>query len=206
MRQEDVCLMSKRIDKSGARLKGGGFTKNGKDCPITAPPLAFLGFLGTRRQERAFSRLLAAFSPAAKYAKKQPREARPRRPRALPGPTCCLLALRASKPRSSQGGPPSNKNVATCAYMPHRWMDAASHQKRQWSARADIRSYLRSASSREHARILGFDGLQHAGRERPTNNKRGAGSKAVRGGRCFLRLDGAAEDGPSAHDRGSSGD
>ena len=42
--------------------------------------------------------------------------------------------------------------------------------------------------------------------ERPTNNKRGAGSKAVRGGRCFLRLDGAAEDGPSAHDRGSSGD
>ena len=53
---------------------------------------------------------------------------------------------------------------------------------------------------------MGFDGLQHAGRERPTNNKRGAGSKAVRGGRCFLRLDGAAEDGPSAHDRGSSGD
>ena len=40
-----------------------------------------------------------------------------------------------------------------------------SHQKRQWSARADIRSYLRSACSREHARILGFDGLQHAGRE-----------------------------------------
>ena len=187
-------------------MKEGGFTKNGKDCPITAPPSAIFGFLGTRRQERALLAASRCLSPAAKYAKKQPREARPRRPRALLGPTCCLLALRASKPSSSQGSPPSDKSVATCTYMPHRWMDAASHQKRQWSARADIRSYLRSASSREHARILGFDGLQHAGRERPTNNKRGAGSKAVRGGRCFLRLDGAAEDGPSAHDRGSSGD
>ena len=121
--------------------------------------------------------LLAASRRRPSKPRKQPREARPRRPRALPGPTCCLLALRASKPSSSQGGLPSDKNVATCAYMPHRWMDAASHQKRQWSARADLRSYLRSASSREHARILGFDGLQHAG---PRNDQQTTSAAQVR--------------------------
>ena len=144
---------------------------------------------------------------AAKYAKKQPREARPRRPRALLGPTCCLLALRASKPSSSQGGPPSDKSVATCTYMPHRWMDAASHQKRQWSARAPIYALTCEARVAESMReSWGLMDYSTRAEERPTNNKRGAGSKAVRGGRCFLRLDGAAEDGPSAHDRGSSGD
>ena len=137
---------------------------------MSAPPLP-LSWLSWDASPRA--RLLAA--SCCLVARGQVRqEAAERGPPSTSacatGPTCCLLALRASKPSSSQGSPPSDKSVATCTYMPHRWMDAASHQKRQWSARADIRSYLRSASSREHARILGFDGLQHAGR-RKTNKQ-----------------------------------
>ena len=161
------------------------------------------------RRPWAFLAFLGRFSLLSRRRPSKPRNSRERpalddRVRYLGLLAAYLPCGRVSQVAAKEARPPTR--ALLLAPKCHRRMDAASHQKRQWSARADIRSYLRSASSREHARILGFDGLQHAGRERPTNNKRGAGSKAVRGGRCFLRLDGAAEDGPSAHDRGSSGD
>ena len=47
--------------KGGARLKAGGdFSKNGKDCPITAARLPILGFLGRVAKSAPFSPLLAA--------------------------------------------------------------------------------------------------------------------------------------------------
>ena len=137
------------------------------DCTALDAFLAFLGLVAKSAPSRRFS-LLSRRRPS------KPRNSRERpalddRVRYL-GLLAAYLPCGRVSPSSSQGSPPSDKSVATCTYMPHRWMDAASHQTRQWSARADIRSYLRSASSREHARILGFDGLQHAGR-RKTNKQ-----------------------------------
>ena len=135
-------------------------------------PCPLLGLLGRRRvwgEKARVARRSCGYSPllAGGQVSQEAAERGPSSTTACATRAYLLLTCpRASKPTSSsQGGPPSDKSVATCTYMPHRWMDAASHQKRQWSARADIRSYLRSACSREHARILGFDGLQHAGRE-----------------------------------------
>lgn len=107
---------------------------------------------------------------------------------------------RASMPSSGQGWPAAP--TTTCATC--RWM--LPHKERQRSAPAAKTSYLRGASSRVHARIVGLMDYSTRARHDPTNNERGACSKATRGGRWFLRLDGAAEDGPSAPGRGSSGD
>ena len=73
-------------------MKRGVVTKNGKDCPMTAPPFAFLGFLGPVAKRAPFSLLLAASR---------------RRP---------------SKPRSSRGRPALDDRVRypglLAAYLP----------------------------------------------------------------------------------------
>jgi len=100
----------------------------------------------------------------------------------------------------------SDDHMRYLAYMSHRCRWMLPHKKRQRSAPVAKTSYLRGASSRVHARIVGLMDYSTRARHDPTNNERGACSKATRGGRWFLRLDGAAEDGPSAPGRGSSGD
>ena len=121
--------------------------------------------------------LLAAYLPCERVSQEAAKEARPPTRTSLLAPTCRIDGWMLHRTRSDNGQL-GPIYALTCEAR------VAESMRESWG--------LMDYSTRAE--------------ERPTNNKRGAGSKAVRGGRCFLRLDGAAEDGPSAHDRGSSGD
>ena len=113
-------------------MKEGGFTKNGKDCPITAPRLLFLGFLGTSpraRPSRRFSLLsrrrpskprnsrerpalddrvrylglLAAYLPCGRVSQVAAKEARPPTRASLLAPTCRIDGWMLHRTRSDNG-------------------------------------------------------------------------------------------------------
>ena len=187
-------------------MKEGGFTKNGKDCPITAPPSRFFGFLGSRRQERAFSHAACCLVAGGQVSQETAERGRPRRPRALLGLLAAYLPCgRVSQVAAKEARPPTRASLLAPTCRIDGWM---LHRTRSDNGQLGpiyaLTCEARVAESMHES--WGLMDYSTRAEERPTNNKRGAGSKAVRGGRCFLRLDGAAEDGPSAHDRGSSGD
>lgn len=187
-------------------MKRGVVTKNGKDCPMTAPPFAFLGFLGPVAKRAPFSLLLAASR---------------RRP---------------SKPRSSRGRPALDDRVRypglLAAYLPCGRVSQVAAKEARLPTRTSLLAptcridgwmlrrtrsdngqlgpiYALTCEARVAESMRESWGLMdYSTRGRGMTNKQQARRrlKAVRGGRCFLRLDGAAENGPSAHDRGSSGD